>query len=96
MHGHAKKYAVGDKVKIYFQPTPDDMAKAGRRSNHITYWRGLFEVLEVLSDTAYILKDLVSSRTYERHIITIRPYHADKKKKNKDAIFDAYSIRPWQ
>ena len=30
-------------------------------------------ILEVLSDTPYILKDLVSSRTYERHVITIRP-----------------------
>jgi hypothetical protein len=91
-HGHSRKYVVGDKVKIYFQPTPDDMAKAGRRSNHVTCWRGPFEVSEVLSDTAYRLKDLVTLRTYERHVVTIRPYHARKKKNNKDANFDAYSM----
>ena len=75
-HGHAKTYNVGDCVKIRVPPTHEQMMATGRRSSHITSWRGPCTVTNRLSTTAYSMTEDSTDRRFERTVLNMLPYRA--------------------
>jgi hypothetical protein len=76
LHGHPKTYVIGDLVKIRVPPTHEQMLVTGRRSSHISTWRGPCIVTERLSTTAYQVTEQSSGRQFERVVSNISPYRA--------------------
>jgi hypothetical protein len=76
LHGYPKTYVVGDLVKIRVPPTHEQMLKSGRRSSHISSWRGPCIVTTRLSTTAYEMIEQSSGRQFERLISNMLPYRA--------------------
>jgi hypothetical protein len=76
LHGHPKTYVIGDLVKIRVPPTHEQMLETGRRSSHISSWRGPCIVTERLSTTAYQMTEQSSGRQFERVVSNILPYRA--------------------
>ena len=74
--GYPKTYVIGDLVKIRVPPTHEQMLATGRRSSHISSWRGPCIVTDRLSTTAYRMDEQSSGRTFERVISNILPYRA--------------------
>jgi len=75
-HGHATTYEVGDRVKIRVPPSHEQMLSTGRRSSHITAWRGPCTVTARLSTTGYSMTEDSSDRRFERTILNMLPYRA--------------------
>jgi hypothetical protein len=76
LHGHPRTFAIGDRVKVRVPPTHEQMLISGRRSSHISSWRGPCIITERLSTTAYKMTEESSSRTFERVVSNILPYRA--------------------
>jgi transposase InsO family protein len=76
LHGHPRTYVVGDRVKIRVPPSHEQMLASGRKSSHITSWRGPCIIFERLSTTAYKMIEESTSRTFERVVSNILPYRA--------------------
>jgi hypothetical protein len=64
------------------------MLATGRRSKHITAWRGPCIITEKISTTAYRMVDTITQRTYERLIGNILPYRATSAKQNPTAAYN--------
>jgi hypothetical protein len=64
------------------------MLATGRRSKHITVWRGPCEITEKISTTAYRMVDTITQRIYERLIGNILPYRAKSAKQNPTAAYN--------
>jgi hypothetical protein len=52
-------------VKARFPPTKAEMDATGRRSNHISAWRGPCRVITRLSSTSYKVLQLETNREFE-------------------------------
>ena len=76
MSGHARTYQIGGHVKVLVPTTAEQIAATGRPAKHLFSWRGPCEIIEVLSDTAYAMKELRTNRRFERTAINIRQFHA--------------------
>jgi hypothetical protein len=76
LHGYPKTYVIGDLVKIRVPPTHEQMLMSGRRSSHISSWRGPCIITERLSTTAYKMTEQSSNRQFERVLSNILPYRA--------------------
>jgi hypothetical protein len=66
--GHPRTFVIGDLVKARFPPTQAELLATGRRSNHVSAWRGPCRVVERLSATSYSIIQLDTQRPYERMI----------------------------
>jgi hypothetical protein len=86
--GYTRSFEIGDKVKVRVPPTHEQMLATGRRSKHITAWRGPCVITEKISTTAYRMIDTITQRTYERLIGNILPYRATSAKQNPTAAYD--------
>ena len=92
--GSSKVFQVGDKVKVRVPPTQSQLLETGRRSKHVTAWRGPCTVIERLSTTSYAAIDDTTKRRYERVISNMLPYRAVKAKKNADAQYNQHYSQP--
>jgi hypothetical protein len=86
--GFVRSFEIGDKVKVRVPPTHEQMLATGRRSKHITAWRGPCIINEKISTTAYRMVDTITQRTYERLIGNILPYRATSAKQNPTAAYN--------
>jgi hypothetical protein len=66
--GFPRTFEVGALVKARFPPTKAELDITGRRSNHVSAWRGPCRIDDRLSSTTYRLTQLDSKRQYERAI----------------------------
>ena len=74
--GHPTTFAIGDRVKIFVPPSHDQMVASGRRSSHLSAWRGPCIITARLSPTAYKMQEVSTSRDFERIVSNILPYRA--------------------
>jgi hypothetical protein len=93
-HGTSRTFAIGEKVKIRVPPTVLQMEETGRRSKHITAWRGPCTVTERLSATAYAVTHDDTNRAYERVVSNMLPYKAKRAKTNTNAQFNQQYSEP--
>jgi hypothetical protein len=70
------------------------MEETGRRSKHITAWRGPCTVTERISSTAYAVIHDETKRTYERVISNMLPYRAKRAKANANAKYNEQYSEP--
>jgi hypothetical protein len=85
--GFPRSFIVGDKVKARFPPNQAELEATGRRSNHVSAWRGPSRVLDRLSSTTYNLMHLDTNREFERSISNLLPWRAVSNKKAKNAHY---------
>ena len=85
--GFPRTFVVGDKVKARFPPTQTELEATGRRSNHVSAWRGPCRVVDRLSSTTYKLVHLDTNREFERSIANLLPWRAVSNKKAKNAHY---------
>jgi hypothetical protein len=83
--GFPRTFIVGDKVKARFPPTQTELEATGRRSNHVSAWRGPCRVMDRLSSTTYKLVHLDTNREFKRSISNLLPWRAVSNKKAKNA-----------
>ena len=76
LHGHPRTYTVGAKVKIRVPPSHEQMLATGRRSSHITAWRGPCSIVTRFSNTAYAMTEDSTGRSFERTTSNILPYRS--------------------
>ncbi len=86
--GFVRSFEIGDQVKVRVPPTHEQMLATGRRSKHITAWRGPCEITEKISTTAYRMIDTIMQRIYEHLIGNILPYRAKSAKQNPTAAYN--------
>ena len=84
--GYPKTYAIGDLVKIRVPPTHEQMLATGRKSSHISAWRGPCVVTGRLSETAYSMEEKSTGRSFERVIVNILPYRSSSLKTPVDYV----------
>ena len=94
-NGHPRTFAIGDMVKARFPPTQAELLATGRKSNHVSSWRGPCRVVDRLSATAYAIVQLDTTRRYERMIGNLLPWKATSARKNKSATFDPTASAPF-
>jgi hypothetical protein len=95
-NSHPRTFVIGDMVKARFPPTQVELLATGRRSNHVSSWRGPCRVVDRLSATSYAIVQLDTTRRYERMIGNLLPWHATSVRKNKSATFDPIASAPFQ
>jgi hypothetical protein len=83
--GFPRQFIVGVMVKARFPPTKAEMDATGRRSNHISAWRGPCRVITRLSSTSYKVLQLDTNREFERSISNLLPWNASGRKKARNA-----------
>jgi hypothetical protein len=94
--GHPRTFVIGDFVKARFPPTQAELVLAsGRRSNHVSSWRGPCRVVERLSTTSYSIMQLDTRRTYERMIGNLLPWKAQSVRQKKKARYDPAISAPF-
>jgi hypothetical protein len=93
--GHPRTFVIGDLVKARFPPTQAELLATGRRSNHVSAWRGPCRVVERLSATSYSIIQLDTQRPYERMIGNLLPWKAQSVRKNKKARYDPAISAPF-
>jgi hypothetical protein len=86
--GFPRSFIIGFMVKARFPPTKTEMDATGRRSNHISAWRGPCRVVARLSPTTYKLVQLDTNREIERAIANLLPWKAQSRKKARNAQYD--------
>ncbi len=94
--GHPRTFAIGDMVKARFPPTQAELLASGRKSNHVSSWRGPCRVVDRLSATSYAIIQLDTTRRYERMIGNLLPWKATSARKNKSAVFDPTASAPFR
>jgi transposase InsO family protein len=85
--GAPRQFIVGVMVKARFPPTKAEMDATGRRSNHISAWRGPCRVITRLSSTSYKVMQLDNNREFERSISNLLPWNASGRKKARNATY---------
>jgi hypothetical protein len=90
-----RTFIIGSKVKARFPPTKAEMDATGRRSNHISSWRGPCRILDRLSATTYRLIHLDTNREFERSIVNLLPWRAESRKKARNAQYDENISTPF-
>jgi hypothetical protein len=93
--GFPRTFAVGAMVKARFPPTKAELDITGRRSNHVSAWRGPCRIDDRLSSTTYRLTQLDTNRQYERAIINLLPWRAVSAKQPRNAQFDPETSDPF-
>jgi hypothetical protein len=93
--GFPRTFEVGALVKARFPPTKAELDVTGRRSNHVSAWRGPCRIDDRLSSTTYHLTQLDTNRQYERAIINLLPWRAVSAKQPRNAIFDPETSDPF-
>jgi hypothetical protein len=93
--GHQRIFVIGDLVKARFPPTQAELTATGRRSSHVSSWRGPCRIIERLSSTSYSVLQLDTNRTFERMIGNLLPWKAQSVRKNKKARFDPAASTPF-
>jgi hypothetical protein len=83
--GFPRTFEVGAMVKARFPPTKAELDITGRRSNHVSAWRGPCRIDDRLFSTTYRLTQLDTNRQYERAII----------KMPRNALFDPETSDPF-
>jgi hypothetical protein len=86
--GHPRTFVIGDLVKARFPPTHAELLATGRRSNHVSAWRGPCRIIERLSTTSYSIMQLDTRRNYERMVGNLLPWKAKSVQRNKKARYD--------
>jgi transposase InsO family protein len=94
--GFPRAFVIGAKVKARFPPTKAEMDATGRRSNHISSWRGPCRITDRLSTTTYKLLQLDNNREYERSISNLLPWKAESRKKARNAQYVETISTPFQ
>jgi hypothetical protein len=94
--GHPRTFVIGDLVKARFPPSQAELEISGRRSNHVSAWRGPCRILERLSPTSYSLLQLNTNREYERTVGNLLPWKATSARRNKAARYDPDASAPFQ
>ena len=84
--GFPKAYVIGDLVKIRVPPTHEQMLVTGRRSSHISSWRGPCVITSRLSSTAYSMDEQSTGRSFERVISNILPSYSSSQRTPVDYI----------
>ncbi len=74
-------------VKARFPPTKAEMDATGRRSNHMSTWRGPCRIITRLSLTTYKLVQMDTNREFERSISNLLPWRAQSRKKARNAHY---------
>ncbi len=87
--GFSRSFVIGALVKARFPPTQAELELSGRRSNHVSAWRGPCCVDDRLSSTTYRITQLDNERQYERAISSLLPWRATSSKRARNAQFDA-------
>ncbi len=87
--GFPRSFVVGALVKARFPPTQVELELSGRRSSHVSAWRGPCRVDDRLSSTTYRITQLDNERQYERAISNLLPWRATSSKRARNAQFDA-------
>jgi hypothetical protein len=87
--GFLRSFVVGALVKARFPPTQAELEISGRRSSHVSAWRGPCHVDDRLSNTRYRITQLDNERQYERAISNLLPWRATSSKRARNAAFDA-------
>ena len=82
-------------VKARFPPTKAELDVTGRRSNHVSAWRGPCRIDDRLSSTTYRLTQLDTERQFERAIINLLPWRAVTARLPRNAQFDSESSDPF-
>jgi hypothetical protein len=82
-------------VKARFPPTKAELDVTGRRSNHVSAWRGPCRIDDRLSSTTYRLTQLDTNRQYERTIINLLPWRAVSAKQPRNAQFNPDTSDPF-
>ena len=90
--GRPHTFQVGDRVKVYVPPTHEQMLISGRRAKHLLAWRGPCEVIEKLSTTTFAMREISTSRRFERSLVNILPYKASTAP--KPPSFDPFYSTP--
>jgi hypothetical protein len=95
--GFPRSFVIGTMVKARFPPTKVEMDATGRRTNHISAWRGPCRVVARLSPTTYKLVQLDINREFERAISTsnLLPWKAQSRKKARNAQYDGKTSSPF-
>ena len=76
MQGSARSYEIGDHVKVMVPPTAKQIAETGRPAKHLLSWRGPCEVVEILSNTGYKVRELATNRHFERTLVNLSRFRA--------------------
>jgi hypothetical protein len=87
-NGSPRQFVIGAMVKARSPPTQAELLATGRRSNHVSAWRGPCQVLDQMSSTTYRLLHLDSEREFERSIANLLPWQATSRKKARNGQFD--------
>ena len=93
--GFPRTFEIGALVKARFPPTKAELDITGRRSNHVSAWRGPCRIDNRLSSTSYSLTQLDTNRQYERTIINLLPWRAVSAKTPRNAQFDPATSDPF-
>ena len=86
--GSSRTFVIGAMVKARFPPTQAELLATGRRSNHVSAWRGPCRVIDRLSSTTYRLVHMDSEREFERSISNLLPWKAQSRKKARNGQYD--------
>jgi hypothetical protein len=93
--GHPRTFVIGDLVKARFPPTQAELLATGRRSNHVSSWRGPCRIVERLSSTSYSIMQLDNRRNYKRMIGNLLPWKSTSVRQNKKARYDPAISAPF-
>jgi hypothetical protein len=94
--GFPRSFTIGSMVKVRFPPTKAEMDLTGRRSNHISAWRGPCRVTDRLSQTTYRMIQMDTQREFERSISNLLPWIATSRKKARNAQYDQTTSEPFK
>ncbi len=94
--GFPRTFKIGALVKARFPPTKAVLDVTGRRSNHVSAWRGPCRIDDRLSSTTYRLTQLDTERQFERAIINLLPWRAISAKQPRNAQFDPSASDPFK
>jgi hypothetical protein len=86
---------IGALVKARFPPTKAELDITGRRSNHVSAWRGPCRIDDRLSSTTYRVTQLDTDWQFERAIINLLPWRAVSAKQPQNAQFDPETSDPF-
>jgi hypothetical protein len=93
--GFPRTFEIGALVKARFPPTKAELDVTGRRSNHVSAWRGPWRIDDRLSSTTYRVTQLDTERQFERAVINLLPWRAVTARLPRNAQFDSESSDPF-
>ena len=95
MQGSARSYEIGDHVKVMVPPTAKQIAETGRPAKHLLSWRGPCEVVDIISNTGYKVRELSTNRHFERTLVNISRFRATTPAPHQ-AAFDPLAHDPFE